>query len=373
VSDDRLVLTVNPGSSSLKAALYGADRALSLEVERLGTADGMMTTVEGEQLSQQAFSGDAGAAVDELGAVLSARGLPPSIVSHRVVHGGPEHHRPTVVDEQLLDDLRAAVPLAPLHLPAGIEVIGHARRVWPGAVQVACFDTGFHHDLPPVARRLPVPAEVVELGVRRYGFHGLSIQSVLHQHPDLGGAVIAHLGSGCSVSAVADGRPRYTTMSLTPTSGMISGTRAGDLDPELGLFLIEQHGYTPDRLRDLFDHRSGIAGISGGPHDVRDLLESADEAAGLALDAFCASAARSIAACASALDRWDSLVFTGGVGEHAHHLRERICRRLLPVRGLVAGDGGGDEALGATGLRVLVVTADEQGQLDRLARALVPA
>jgi acetate kinase len=278
-----------------------------------------------------------------------------------------------MVDDALLADLRAAIPLAPLHLPGALATIDQARRSWPGAAQVACFDTGFHADLPTRSSRLPVSAELADLGVRRYGFHGLSIQSVLHQHPELDQAVIAHLGSGCSVTAVAGGRPRHTTMSLTPTSGMVSGTRTGDLDPEIVLYLIQQHGYQVDQLRDAFDQRSGLAGIAGGRHDLRDLLGADDPAAGLALDIFIDSAAMAIASCATTLDHWPVLVFTGGVGEHAEPVRERICARLLTLRG---GDPNGEldgsvQRLQATGLRVLVVPADEEAVLDRLTRQLL--
>jgi acetate kinase len=218
-----------------------------------------------------------------------------------------------------------------------------------------------------------VPAELAGRGVRRYGFHGLSISSVLQRHPDLGQAVIAHLGSGCSVTAVADGRPRHTTMSLTPTGGMVSGTRPGDLDPEIVLYLVEQHGYRPDRLRVAFNQNAGLAGIAGGRHDLRDLLAADDREARLALDIFIGSAAMAIASCATTLDDWQALVFTGGVGEHAAQLRDDICARLLVLRGISETDavpGGGVRRLAATGLAVLAVPADEEAELDRLARHL---
>jgi acetate kinase len=263
-----------------------------------------------------------------------------------------------VIDEALLGDLHAAIPLAPLHLPGDLECIGRARHTWPDASHVACFDTGFHHDLPEWSRRLPVADELERAGVRRYGFHGLSIESVLHARSDLGNTVIAHLGSGCSVTAVgADGRPRHTTMSLTPTGGMISATRTGDLDPEILLYLIEEHGYSVSRLRELMDRQGGLAGLAGGRHDVRDLLGAPDVAAALALEVFVRGAAAAIAGCATALDSWESLVFTGGIGEHADAIRDAVLARLP----------------GSTGLRVLVVPADEEGVLDRSARQLVTA
>jgi acetate kinase len=336
------VLALNPGSSSLKAALRDPELRWSTTVERIGDIGGL------------------DAAISSVASALAEQGIVPDVVSHRVVHGGPNHFAPTVIDDALLADLRAAIPLAPLHLPGALEEIRHARAAWSHATHVACFDTGFHHDLPESSRRLPVAAELASAGVRRYGFHGLSIMSVLHARPDLGQAVIAHLGSGCSVTAVADGRSRHTTMSLTPTGGMMSATRTGDLDPEIVLYLIDEHGYSIERLRELLDHHSGLAGIAADRHDVRDLLAAradGDEPATLALCMFANSAAMAIAGCATTLDQWDALVFTGGVGEHASEVRDDITRRLGNI--------------GVGNVTVSVVPADEESVLDRLARELV--
>lgn len=330
------VLALNPGSSSLKAALRDPQLRWSDSVERIGDTRGLE------------------AAITSIVHALDDRSLRPAIVSHRVVHGGPDHYQPTVVDDSLLADLTAAVPLAPLHLPGELDTIRHARAAWPDAVHVACFDTGFHHDLPATSRRLPVADELAAVGVRRYGFHGLSIMSVLHARPDLGQAVIAHLGSGCSVTAVADGRSRHTTMSLTPTAGMVSATRTGDLDPEIVLYLLEEIGYSIDRLRALLDRESGLAGLAGGRHDVRDLLAAranGDDEAALALQIFINSAAMAIASCATMLEQWATLVFTGGIGQNSDVIRVEICARLR-----------------LSGVQVLVVPADEESVLDRLAR-----
>jgi acetate kinase len=368
------IMALNPGSSSLKAAVRSSAPVLWVSIDRMGTGAGSITLATASQKPvTRSFTGGLAEAVDTIAVELGSRGLTPGAVAHRVVHGGPKHYLPTVVDEALVADLRAAIPLAPLHLPGDLDSISHARRAWPDVPHVACFDTGFHHNLPERSRRLPVPEELVAVGVRRYGFHGLSVQSALHAHPDLGGAVIAHLGSGCSVTAVADGRPRHTTMSLTPTGGMVSATRAGDLDPEVVLYLIQQHGYTVDELRALLDRHSGLAGIAGGRHDMRDLLAAHDDSAALALDVFTTNAAMAIAACAATLDRWDSLVFTGGVGEHAEAIRQMICARLLVIR---SGAPGAESAepiaeLASTGIRTLVVTADEEAVMDRLTRALL--
>jgi acetate kinase len=287
--------------------------------------------------------------------MLAQRQLTPDAVAHRVVHGGPDHYLPSVVDDQLLAELWEIVALAPLHLPASLETITRARDIWPDVTHVACFDTGYHHDLPQTSIRLPLPAELAGLGIRRYGFHGLSVQSVLLARPEMANAVVAHLGSGCSVTAVgADRLPRHTTMSFTPTSGMMSSTRPGDLDPEITLYLMEHHGFTTERLRSLFDRQSGLLGVSGGRRDMRDLLEAGDDDARTALAMFVSSAAMAIAACATTLDEWRWLAFTGGVGEHARSVRDQICARLR-----------------LEGTEVEVVPADEERVMDEMTRSLV--
>lgn len=331
------VLALNAGSSSLKAALrVDAENApeTTLYVERVGTEIDM-----------------AGA----LDRVMSALATAPEAVAHRVVHGGPSHFRPAVVDDALLADLQQAAPLAPLHIPASLEVINLARQRWPNAVHVACFDTGFHHDLPERSRRLPVSRTITELGVRRYGFHGLSVQSVLLARPHLNNAVIAHLGSGCSVTAIGrDRKPQHTTMSFTPISGMMSASRPGDIDPLVLLYLIEQHGYTTQQLREELEQRAGLIGVSDGRRDVRDLLAADDHDAVLALEMFVTSASMAIAACATTLESWDHLVFTGGVGEHATAVRDRIVQRLRLRETAVD-----------------VVPADEERVLDRETRRIL--
>jgi acetate kinase len=351
-----VVLALNPGSSSLKAAVRAPDLQLSVEFDRVGT-------------------GGLSAALGELTDVLADKDIQPDVVAHRVVHGGPDHRATTHVNAALLADLRAAVPLAPLHLPSDIASIEQATTHWPRATQVACFDTAFHAGLPERSIRLPVAGELADLGIRRYGFHGLSVQSVLRARPDLSQLVVAHLGSGCSVTAVADGKPRHTTMSLTPTGGMMSSTRSGDLDPEIVLYLVEQARLPVERLRDLLDRHSGLAGLADGRRDIRDLVSATDHAARLALDVFVHQAASAIATCAITLDRFDTLVFTGGVGEHSAPVRQRICELLLRLRPSPAWPPGDAPepvtALEASGVQVLVVPADEESVLDDEARALV--
>jgi acetate kinase len=332
------VLALNAGSSSLKAAVRdepGAEPVLRVHVERVtGWAD----------------------AVASVDAEVDRRAPDPAVVVHRFVHGGPRHHAPTRVDEALLADLREASSLAPLHQPIALAVLSAARDHWPGADHVACFDTDFHAGLPEVARRLPVSAALAAQGIRRYGFHGLSVQAVLTARPLMSDAVVAHLGSGCSVTAVGpDRRSRYTSMSFSPSSGMISSTRSGDLDPEIVLHLIEVHGHSPAALRQELNHGAGLVGVSGGLRDMRELLAAPGAEARLAVDMFVASAAMAIASAATTIDPWHHLVFTGGVGENQPELRQRICERLR------LGSGVGVET----------VPADEERVMDSQARTVV--
>ena len=322
------------------------------------------------------MSGDLGQAVTWVRSIVERNAIEPQAVAHRVVHGGPVHDRPTVIDNKLVSYLQEIVPLAPLHLPGAIETIELAQGTWPQVPQVACFDTAFHHGLPDEARCLPVADEVAAMGVRRYGFHGIAVQSVVDTVPDLGSAVIAHLGSGCSVTAVADGQSRHTTMSLTPTGGTMSATRSGDLDPEIVLFVLAHPEWDAEAVRNMLNHRSGIAAFSRGIVDMRDLLSArADPRTDLAIRAFTRSVAMAIASCATALEQWHALVFTGGIGEHSGQIREEICARLLSLPGATADARSpstlASDRLAARGIRVLTVPADEEAVMDRLTRQLL--
>lgn len=310
---DPLILALNGGSSSLK---YGA---LTVGRERVGTvASGTIETGHDHTIVFREVAARLGRAPDAIG--------------HRIVHGGPELFRPTLIDEDTAAKLEAACAFAPLHGPAALELIGAARRRFPGTPQIACFDTGFHEHLPAIAAVLPLPRALRSMGVRRYGFHGLSCQSIVRQlSPDLPRRlVIAHLGSGASVTAVLDGNSMDTSMGLTPSGGVVMATRSGDLDPGLLLFLLRQHGMTAGHLEEILDRESGLLGVSDRSGDLRILRKLAPSVpdAQLAIEIFCRSIAKQIAAMIASLGGIDMLVFSGGIGEHDADIRNLICADL---------------------------------------------
>jgi acetate kinase len=303
-----VILALNCGSSSLKFAMFEGERRVGGgSVERIGVPGGHAT--HGEAVH----------------ATLTK--LPrPDAVGHRLVHGGPDLLEPVRIDAQVLAKLRDAAPFAPLHLPAAIGVIEAVAQRAPGVPQIACFDTSFHRTLPEVARRFPLPASVSATGVRRYGFHGLSYEGVVAGLRLPPRTVIAHLGNGASMCAVKDGVSIDTTMGLTPAGGIMMGTRTGDLDPGVILFLLEK--MSREAIATMVDRQSGLLGVSGTTSDMKALLASPDPRAQLAVEMFCYQARKAVGALATALFGLDALVFTGGIGEHAVPIRERICAGL---------------------------------------------
>ena len=256
----------------------------------------------------------------------------PAAIGHRVVHGGPNLRQHCLIDESVLRQLESATPFAPLHIPSALSMIRFAREHFPTVPQAACFDTTFHTGLADVARVLPVSKELQAEGVQRYGFHGLSCKSIVRQLADSlpSRIVIAHLGNGASITAVKDGRSIDTSMGLTPTGGVIMGTRSGDLDPGVLVYLLREKKFDADMLEELVDHRSGLLGISGVGSDMRRLHEAArsNADAGLAIRMFCYSVRKQLAALVAALDGVDLIVFTGGIGENDWEVRAEICRGL---------------------------------------------
>jgi acetate kinase len=374
------VLSINCGSSSLKLAIMRVDDAreepiVRGEVERVGGDDARVRLMrDGAVVHERSESiGDHARALNVAFEALASIGAPPvDAVGHRLVHGGADHALPVRIDEALRRGLERLVPFAPVHLPAELRAIDAARVRFGDRKQVACFDTGFHRTMPDVAQRFALPRHFAEQGVRRYGFHGLSYESVVRSlgAATLGRAVIAHLGSGASMVAVRDGKSVDTTMGFTPASGLVMGTRVGDVDPGLVVFLIRQ-GYDARALDRLFTKEAGLLALSETTADMRELLQRRgdDPRAALAVDVFCWHARRWIGALTTAIGGLDTLVFTGGIGERAAPIRAQIARglehlgvRIDPERNEAAAPIVSPDGAACT---VRIVQADEERMIAR--------
>lgn len=357
------VLALNSGSSSLKFGFYRVD---STGAERLF----------GQSLAMAANAD----AITQVASVLAASGLPPpDAIGHRIVHGGSLLRQHCRIDDAVLHQLQAAAAFAPLHAPTALALIRFAQAHFPGVPQVACFDTQFHAGLPDVARVLPITKALQSEGIQRYGFHGLSLESSVRQlGPDLPQRlVIAHLGHGASITAVKAGRSIDTSMGMTPSGGVIMGTRSGDLDPGVLVYLMREKKLDDASLEALVDQGSGLLGISGLSGDMRQLHEAvaSNRDARLAIDMFCYSVRKQVAAMAAVLGGLDMLVFTGGIGENDAQVRSGICAGLSwmglsldeprnrAARNPVSGD--------ASRCTVLVLASQEDEQIARHAWALL--
>jgi acetate kinase len=335
------VLALNSGSSSLKFGLYSVgssrmERLFSGEAESIGDKSGKY---HAEDASGNPLLSETGRIPSQREAIVRIRQLivdskmpEPAAIGHRIVHGGPKLRQHCLIDKAVLAQLEAATAFAPLHIPSALSVIRFAQEHFPRLPQAACFDTTFHAELPDVARVLPISRELQSEGIQRYGFHGLSCESIVHQlASDLPSRlVIAHLGNGASVTAVKDGQSIDTSMGLTPTGGVIMGTRSGDLDPGVLVYLMREKKFDAAMLEELVDHRSGLLGISGVGSDMRRLHEAAltNADARLAIAMFCYSVRKQVAAMIAALGGVDLLVFTGGIGENDVEARAAICGGL---------------------------------------------
>jgi acetate kinase len=335
------ILALNSGSSSLKFALYefgsaGERLLVRGEAENIGAKSSRLwlRAENGNSIADEArpISNHKKALRLALEGLKKNNYATPSAVGHRVVNGGPQYSAPQKVTPQLLTELRKLKPLAPLHLPAEIEIIeavaSHAARI----PQVACFDTAFHRRLPELAQRFPLPRKFFDQGVRRYGFHGLSYEYVLHELGPAakGRLIIAHLGNGASLAAVKDGLPVDTSMGLTPTGGVMMGTRTGDLDPGVLIYLLRGKKFDAAKLEHLVNEDSGLLGVSELTSDMKTLLarRDSDVRAAEAMAMFCRSVCKEIGAFAAVLGGLDTLAFTGGIGERAAPIRKEICRDL---------------------------------------------
>jgi acetate kinase len=371
VAHNELVLVVNSGSSTLKFGLFhhGKDDEEALltgSAEGIGRSNGKLRirSSSGRPLSQQEnileSQSHALSAVAEAIQQHVVQGL--VAVGHRIVHGGPKlcHHQE--ITPEVLNQLHAAAHFAPLHIPQSLALIASAQEIFPSARQFACFDDAFHQTIPEVAAHFPIPQRYFEAGIRRYGFHGLSYESLVNHFGERlpEHAIFAHLGNGASLCAVRNGISIDTTMGLTPTGGIPMGTRCGDLDPGVLLYLLRTEKLNVDQLEGMLNHRSGLFALSSGESDVKMLEErsrSDDRSATLALDVFAVSVRKAVGAYIALLGGVDLLVFTGGIGEHSDRIRQAITHGL--------------DALGLTPDKVQIVATQEERQIARHCRSML--
>jgi len=337
------VLTINGGSSSIKFAVFQANepfnRVLYGMIDRIGLPDSKLTyTKETIKNTLTVKSADHRSAANFLIDWLEKQIDFTSIagIGHRVVHG-MHHTSPEIITAELLDELHRISPLDPEHLPAELAIIVDFRHRFPLLPQVACFDTAFHQTMPRVAKLLPIPRKFDEKGIQRYGFHGLSYSYLMEELARVAGPeaaqgriILAHLGSGASLAAVKGGKSIDTSMGFTPASGIMMGTRSGDLDPGVAWYLIQSEHLTSKQFNHLINHESGLLGISETSSDMHDLLEveNKDIRAAEAVSLFCYEVKKGIGAFAAALGGLDTLVFAGGIGENSPIVRARICEKL---------------------------------------------
>ena len=343
--EQRVILTLNGGSSSLKFSVARAARPQERVVRGAVSAIGdrspvLEMRVAGREPEQRAVrAGDHAQAADVVLAELAtyAKTERIAVIAHRVVHGGAQGDRPRRVTAELLAALRALAPLDPDHLPAELALIDAMAARAPDVPAVCCFDTTFHRSLPRVAQLFALPKEYSERGLRRYGFHGLSYTYLLEALAADAGqpaanarVILAHLGAGASLAAVRDGRCLETTMGFTPTSGLPMAKRSGDVDPGALIWLMREERLSVDGLDELLNHRSGLLGLSGSSGDMRELLEreARDPAAADAVSLFCYQVKKAIGALAAAIGGIDTLVFSGGIGEHSPEVRARSTQGL---------------------------------------------
>ena len=377
------VLALNSGSSSFKFGLYrvgvsGTRAIVSGQAEAIGHPNsGKFSARDHRDDSVHTESRaipSLGDALTRMGALIAELKEPvPAAIGHRIVHGGPILRQHRLINDEVLELLHAATPFAPLHTPAALSVVRLARDLYPTLPQVACFDTAFHVGLPEIARVLPVPRELQLVGIQRYGFHGLSCESIVRQlGEDLPKRIIiAHLGNGASVTAINEGRSIDTSMGLTPTGGVMMGTRSGDLDPGVLVYLMREQKYDLAALEQLVDQRSGLLGVSGIDSDLRRLHEAApsNNDARLAIEMFCYSVRKQMAAMIAALDGVDLIAFTGGIGENDCVVRAAICSGLSWIG--IRLDGGRNQSacnpISEEGSRcsVVVLPSQENEQIAR--------
>jgi acetate kinase len=385
------ILVINAGSSSLKFEVFGIEDSLRKlvkgQMEGIGTSPRLRAKDHaGNTMIDQTFStseaSDLNAATGVVGRWLREN-LSGNLVAvgHRVVHGGPDYFKPIRVDKRVLADLERFVPLAPLHQPNNLAPIRAFVERMPDVPQVACFDTAFHRGHSEVADHYAIPARYYGEGVRRYGFHGLSYEYIARRLPEVapeivaGRVIVAHLGSGASMCALREGQSIESTLGFTALDGLPMGTRCGQIDPGVVLYLLSEKGMTPGQVQDMLYKDSGLKGLSGVSNDVRDLLESSDPRAKFALDHFVYRIGLHAGQLAAALGGLDAFVFTAGIGENSAPMRARIAETLtwLGVRMDPEANADGKTLLSPPGSRpqLFVIPTDEELMIARHAMEIL--
>lgn len=383
-----MILTLNSGSSSLKFSLYDKDerRVFSGILSGIRTKNGKFQIKGEKEHDEQVHLDNHEKTIDMLlkwlGNAVSTDEI--KVVGHRIVHGGSHYVKPQVIDDDVVKELERLAGFAPLHLPPSIETLKAARTAFPGVPHIACFDTSFHRRMPEVAKVLPLTRELYKEGVEKFGFHGLSYEFILHQLKEQNKElwrkklIIAHLGNGCSLAAVREGHSVDTTMGFSPAGGMVMGTRCGDIDAGLISYFCDTKGHSASEFVELVNKQSGLLGLSGLTSDMQTLLaeEEKNQDAKLAVDIFCYHATKHIGALSAVLGGIDALIFTGGIGENAHQIRERICRNLAHL-GIVLDakrNAEGADLISADGgtVQVLVIETNEELMIALHCKTLVP-
>ena len=363
------ILAINSGSSSLKLGLFDCDTPrLRGEVEGIGQSGAHLrvTDAGGHILTEiQEPAASQEEALTALIAVMRDHADDhPIAIGHRIVHGGPALLEHQHITPAVLDTLAAAEHFAPLHIPQSLRLIRQTEQLFPGIPQIACLDTAFHRHMPEVARRFPLPTELDRHGIHRYGFHGLSFESLVHRlgNPLPERVILAHLGSGSSLCALQNGVSIDTSMGLTPLGGVVMATRSGDLDPGVLLYLLRSGKTTPDTLEELLNRQAGLVALSEGEPDMQKLLarrSAGDRLADLAVTSYVTSVRKAIGAYAALLGGLDLLVFTGGIGEHSDEIRSLICS---PIEFLGVSIANG---------KVIALATEEEEQIARICLTLM--
>ena len=392
----KTILVVNAGSSSIKFQVFGVDASSDLNRQIRGQIDGIgvrprlrASAADGSNLIDKWFDPDdvanAAAALHVVADWLRKQvNVIPTAVGHRVVHGGPAYDKPVLIDRTVLAELEKYVPLAPLHQPSNLAPIHSIHARFPDLPQVACFDTAFHRGHDALADHYAIPESLYDEGVRRYGFHGLSYEYIAGALPRVDPAlaaarvIVAHLGSGASMCALARGRSVESTMGFTALDGLPMGTRPGQIDPGIVLYLIEQKGMRPGAVQDFLYRDCGLKGLSGVSNDVRDLLESTTPAAAFALDYFVYRVGLYAGMLAAALGGLDAFVFTAGIGENSAEIRTRIVEKLAWLGAVIDPSANGSGAAPLISqqrsrIGLYVVPTDEELMIARHTWTLVSA